>query len=73
MISSNTILGLFFADENNLVFENLKLEGSMPEEKLNFLKTLSFKFLGPVFLTAASNAEEKWKITFIESSLSLQQ
>ncbi|MBY8984951.1 MAG: hypothetical protein KGD65_07790 [Candidatus Lokiarchaeota archaeon] len=71
MKDEEIILGLFFADEDNLVYENIKCLGSLSEETKNDLKMLSFKFLGPVFLTAASGIENNWVIELIESSLSL--
>jgi hypothetical protein len=71
MKDEEIILGLFFADEDNLVFENIKYSENFSEEKKNELKMLSFKFLGPVFLTAASGIGNNWIIEFIESSLSL--
>ena len=71
MKDEEIILGLFFADEDHLVFENIKCSDNFNEEKKNDLKMLSFKFLGPVFLTAASGIGNNWIIEFIESSLSL--
>ena len=71
MKDEEIILGLFFADEDNLVFENIKYSENFSEEKKNELKMLSFKFLGPVFLTAASGIGNNWKIELIDSSLSL--
>ena len=49
----NIILGLFFADEDNLVFDNIKYSDKFTDMKINDIKMLSYKFLGPVFLTAA--------------------
>lgn len=65
------LVGLFFSDENNLVYEKIINTNEIPEENVNQLKMLSFKFLGPVFLAAADIEREKWKIEKIESSLSL--
>ncbi len=65
------ILGLFFASEDNLVFDSIKFSEDFRKEKRDELKMLSFKFLGPVFLTAASGIGSNWKIEFIESSLFL--
>jgi len=73
MENVDLILGLFFSDENNLVFDNIKFSESMSDDAREKLKMLSFKFLGPVFLTAASEEGKSWKIQFIESSLSLLQ
>ncbi len=71
--SEKLILGLFFANEDNLVFDKIKLSENLSQESKDQLKMLSFKFLGPVFLTAASGRGESWKIEFIESSLMLRQ
>jgi len=64
------ILGLFYSDENNLIFDSIKFFEDLSEDKLSQIKMLPYKFLGPVFLTAASGIES-WRIDFIESSLSL--
>jgi hypothetical protein len=71
MNDEELILGLFYADEDNLVFDNIKCSDNFSEERKNDLKMLSFKFLGPVFLTAASGIGNNWIIEFIESSLAL--
>jgi hypothetical protein len=71
MNDEEIILGLFFADEDNLVFENVKCQENLSEDTKNSLKMLSFKFLGPVFLTAATIIGNNWVIESIESSLSL--
>ncbi|MCK4370653.1 MAG: hypothetical protein KAW03_06270, partial [Candidatus Lokiarchaeota archaeon] len=68
----NIILGLFFADEDNLVFDNIKYSDNFTDMKINDIKMLSYKFLGPVFLTAATGIGENWQIEFIEASLSLR-
>ncbi|MFW9874070.1 MAG: hypothetical protein ACFFG0_13260 [Candidatus Thorarchaeota archaeon] len=57
MNDEEIILGLFYADEDTLVFDNIKCSDDFSEEKRNELKMLSFKFLGPVFLTAASGID----------------
>lgn len=72
MNDKEIILGLFYADEDNLVFDNIKCSDDFSEEKRNELKMLSFRFLGPVFLTAASGIGNNWKIESIEASLSLR-
>ncbi|MHA1488135.1 MAG: hypothetical protein ACTSRI_00355 [Promethearchaeota archaeon] len=73
MKSVSSIVGLFFSDEINLVYENIKFSGDLSPEKKEKLKILPFKFLGPLFLTAASTKEKNWKIEVIESSLSQYQ
>ena len=72
-MENKIILALFFADEDNLVYDCIKFTENFDEAKRDELKMLSFKFLGPVFLTAASGFESNWKIEFIESSLYLFQ
>ena len=71
MKAEEIILGLFYADEDNLVFDKIKCSEDFSEEEKSDLKMLSFKFLGPVFLTAATGIGNNWIIEFIESSLSL--
>jgi len=71
MNEENIILSLFYASEDNLVYDNIKCSDDFDEEKRNDLKMLSFKFLGPVFLTAASGIGNNWKIEFIEAELIL--
>jgi len=72
MKDQDIILGLFYADEDNLVFDNIRYSENFCDMKINDIKMLSYKFLGPVFLTAASGVDYNWKIEFIEASLSLQ-
>ncbi|TFF85499.1 MAG: hypothetical protein EU518_01060 [Promethearchaeota archaeon] len=69
----SSILGLFFSDENNLIYENIRFSTNISEEKKEKLKMLPFKFLGPIFLTAATEKDDNWRINFIEASLSLHQ
>ncbi len=71
MKAEDIILGLFYADEDYLVFDNLRYSENFTDMKINDIKMLSYKFLGPVFLTAATGIGENWKIEFIEASLSL--
>ncbi len=73
MKQENIILGLFFANENNLVFDSIKFSKELSREQKDSLKMLSFRFLGPIFLTAASGIGNTWKINFIDSALSLYQ
>ncbi len=72
MKSSETILGLFFADENNMVYENIKFSKEMSQENKDKLMMLPFNFFGPVFLTEASGGQSQWKIELIESTISLK-
>ena len=67
------ILGLFFSDEDNLIYDHIKFSENLTESNKNQLNMLSYKFLGPVFLTAASSDADNWKIKLIESSLSHYQ
>ena len=71
MREENIILGLFYSDEDSLVFDNIKFSEKFNDMKINDIKMLSYRFLGPVFLTAATGLGENWKIEFIEASLSL--
>jgi len=71
--TKDLILGLFFSDENNLVHDTLKFSEDLSEESKSELKMLSFKFLGPLFLTAAAVESNNWRIELIESTLSLHQ
>ena len=73
MKDNDTILGLFFADKDNLIYDDIKFSGTLSEESKNQLNMLSYKFLGPVFLTAASSNGDTWRIDKIESSLSHYQ
>ena len=68
----NAILGLFFANEDEMVYDKIKISGDLTEERGNNLKMLSFKYLGPVFLTEMCNKGNPWNIDFIESALILQ-
>ncbi len=71
-MKSESILAMFYSNENNLVFDNIKRTSDFSEEKTNQLKMLSFKFLGPLFLSSAKESGNSWKIDSIESSLSMQ-
>jgi len=71
-ISKNAILGLFFADENEMVYDKIKISEGLTEERENNLKMLSFKYLGPVFLTEMCNKGNPWNIDLVESALILQ-
>jgi hypothetical protein len=67
------ILGLFFSDEDNLIYDHIKFSENLTESEKSQLNMLSYKFLGPVFLTAASSDGDEWNIKLIESSLSHYQ
>ncbi|MFX1337166.1 MAG: hypothetical protein ACFFDK_01010 [Promethearchaeota archaeon] len=73
MKDDERILGLFFSDKDNLIYDNIKFSENLSEESKNQLNMLSYKFLGPIFLTAASSNGDTWKIEKIESSLSHYQ
>ncbi|MEJ2249450.1 MAG: hypothetical protein P8Y97_07310 [Candidatus Lokiarchaeota archaeon] len=60
------ILGLFFADENNIVYENVKLGQNLTEVSSPTQKLLPLKFFGPLFLSSASKKTSKWKINLVE-------
>ncbi len=65
----DAILGLFFADDQEMVYDKIKISEDISEERENNLKMLSFKYLGPIFLTQGGNP---WNIDFVESALMLQ-
>lgn len=69
MNKNELILGMFYADENNLVYDKINYDENLSLEEKEELRMLSFKFLGPVFLSKT----QKWKINFLESSLYLTQ
>lgn len=72
MNNINAILGLFFANEDEMVYDKIKISEDLTEERENNLKMLSFKYFGPVFLTEMCNEGNPWNIDFIESSLLLK-
>ncbi len=71
MNGKELILGLFYSDESNLIYD--KFSQAITKELEENLKMLAYKFLGPLFFTAASGNGGNWKIEFIESSLSHYQ
>ena len=71
MSNADLILGLFFSDENSLIYDKIKYSKDLSAERIELIKGLSYKFLGAVFFTAAYVEREIWKIEFIEASLSL--
>jgi len=72
MSNINAILGLFFANEDEMVYDKIKISEELTEERENNLKMLSFKYLGPVFLTEMCNKGNPWNIDLVESALILQ-
>jgi len=72
MNNINAILGLFFADQNEMVYDKIKISEDLTEERENNLKMLSFRYLGPVFLTEMCNKGNPWNIDLVESALLLQ-
>ena len=64
MNDKDLILGLFYSDEDNLIYERFSQDLSDESEKS--LKMLSYKFLGPLFFTAASGNGSNWKIESID-------
>ncbi|TFG03741.1 MAG: hypothetical protein EU539_11955, partial [Promethearchaeota archaeon] len=71
MKNTENICCLFYSDKSNLIYDKFSEELSKENEKK--LQMLSYKFLGPLFLTAASGNGKRWIIESIESSLSLFQ
>ncbi len=72
MNNINAILGLFFANEEEMVYDKISISEDLTEERENNLKMLSFKYLGPVFLTEMCNKGNPWNIDLVESALILQ-
>jgi len=74
MKAADLILGLFYSDENHIVFDNIKLSKVISENLTDLnreqLKMLSLRFLGPLFLTAKIEIGKGWKIDLFEASLS---
>ncbi|MFX1551150.1 MAG: hypothetical protein ACFFB9_12390 [Promethearchaeota archaeon] len=69
---SEFLLGLFFSDEETLVYDNIKLSYDLPKETIRELKLMSLKFLGPLFMTRNLYNQKQWKIDYIETSLTPQ-
>jgi len=67
------LTGLFYSDENDLIFKQIKHFKPISEAKKIELEILPFKFLGPVYMTDAENISENWRIDFVEASLYLKQ
>lgn len=62
MNDQEIILGLFYADVDNLIFDNIRYSENFIDMKINDIKMLSYKFLGLVFITAASGFGYNWEI-----------
>ncbi len=73
MKEGDIILGLFYSDENNLIYDKIKNSSSISPEMEDEIKSLSLKFMGPLFLTTSSEKEKGRRIELIESSISLYQ
>ncbi|MFW9773605.1 MAG: hypothetical protein ACFFBY_13195 [Promethearchaeota archaeon] len=69
---SEFLLGLFYSDEETLVYDKIKLSYNLPEESIRELKSISFKFLGPLLMTRALYKQQQWRIDYIETSLTPQ-
>ena len=69
---SDFLLGLFYSDEETLVYDNIKLSHSLSKEVIQELKAMSLKFLGPLFMTSDLIKQKEWKIDYIETTLSPQ-
>ncbi|MFX1380523.1 MAG: hypothetical protein ACFFA4_15665 [Promethearchaeota archaeon] len=70
---SEFLLGLFFSDDKTIVYDNIKLSIELPEEAIRKLKSMSLKFLGPLFMTRNLYNQKGWKIDYIETSLTPQR
>lgn len=73
MKATDLIIGLFFSDENGIVYDNIKLSKNIAEnltdQNYEKLKSLSLRFLGPLFLTAKIDKRKDWKFELLEASL----
>lgn len=69
MQNKNFILGLFYSDEKNRVFEEIKINKDLSEKRKLLIKSLSLRFIGPLFLIGAMDKDQKWKLNSIESTL----
>ncbi|MBD3197905.1 MAG: hypothetical protein GF317_22830 [Candidatus Lokiarchaeota archaeon] len=67
------IIALFYSDENNLVFDKVKNISELNEDEKIQLKSLPFKYLGPVFFSGANPQTKNWIIDLVESTLTLKQ
>lgn len=73
VLTRTALTGLFYSDENNLIFKKINHFKPLSEEKKIELEMLPFKFLGPVYMTDAENIKEGWRIDFVEATLYLTQ
>ncbi|TFG25218.1 MAG: hypothetical protein EU532_11880 [Promethearchaeota archaeon] len=77
MKAADLILGLFFSDENSIVYDNIKVSQGMAENLTesahNQLRMISLRFLGPLFLTAKIEKGKEWKFELLEAALSQHQ
>ena len=69
---SEFLLGLFYSDEETLVYDKIKLSYNLSQESIRELKSISFKFLGPLLMTRALYKQQQWRIDYIETSLTPQ-
>ncbi len=69
---SEFLLGLFFSDEQTLVYDNIKFSYELPKKTIRELKSMSLKFLGPLFMTRNLYDQKQWKIDYIETLLTPQ-
>ncbi|MFX1571071.1 MAG: hypothetical protein ACFFCV_22250, partial [Promethearchaeota archaeon] len=69
---SEFLLGLFFSDEETIVYDNIKLSYELPKETIQKLRGMSLKFLGPLIMTRNLYNQKGWKIDYIETSLTPQ-
>ena len=45
MREGDIIVGLFYSNENNLIYDQIKYSEDFPQERVEEIRTLSFKFL----------------------------
>ncbi len=68
---SDHLLGLFFSDEQNFIYDHLVELNCISPSYREQLKVLAFRFLGPLFFSAASKSKRSWSFELIECGLIL--
>lgn len=69
MQDKNFILGLFYSDEKSRVFDEIKFNKDLSKKRKLLIKSLSLRFIGPLFLIGAMDTDQKWKLNSVESTL----
>ncbi|MFW9901474.1 MAG: hypothetical protein ACFFDY_09305 [Candidatus Thorarchaeota archaeon] len=69
---SEFLLGLFFSDDQTIVYDNIKLSYELQKETIHKLRAMSLNFLGPLIMARNLYNQKGWKIDYIETSLTPQ-